>query len=214
LTTLHESKYFTWQGNRDKINGPIEKFYDYLDHCYEALQYYFQVTPKTPIVVTINDSSGCEGGISGSTWPGNLAYCAGNWDLNHWCYGLLAQELVNLFTGDVSPGWPATWHPTQSRKVKMDGEVKWWADGHSPFPIMISVELMKLQGLTLQAQQHDDQFSSDAWFNDFKRIHATKGWAIWRRLFDHLRQNKVDLSKMDEESKTSFLMSLIMWFRG
>lgn len=81
-----------------------------------------------PIRVVIKPSYECQGGISGATGNGQLSYCAGKWDTNVFCYGILAHELCNLFTGElVSPGWPETW----------------WANHRSPFPTVIANEALR-----------------------------------------------------------------------
>jgi hypothetical protein len=82
---------------------------------------------KLPIRVDVRSSSECSGGISGAAAGGALSYCAGDWGDNQFCYGILAHELCNLFTGEnVSEGWPTAW----------------WANHRSPFPTMIANEAM------------------------------------------------------------------------
>ena len=83
---------------------------------------------RLPIPVTVKSSEECQGGISGGKENGDLGYCAGQWASNEFCYGILAHELCNLFTGEqVSGGWPTAW----------------WANHRSPFPTMIANEAMK-----------------------------------------------------------------------
>lgn len=83
---------------------------------------------RLPIRVVVKPSYECQGGIGGATANGELSYCAGNWGTNVFCFGILAHELCNLFTGErVSPGWPETW----------------WANHRSPFPTMIANEALR-----------------------------------------------------------------------
>jgi len=81
-----------------------------------------------PIRVAVRPSFECQGGISGATGNGELSYCAGQWGGNQYCYGILAHELCNLFTGErVTSGWPTAW----------------WANHRSPFPTMIANQAIR-----------------------------------------------------------------------
>ncbi len=83
---------------------------------------------RLPIKVVVRPSLDCQGGIAGATGNGELSYCAGNWASNEFCYGILAHELCNLFTGErVSSGWPEDW----------------WANHRSPFPTMIANQALR-----------------------------------------------------------------------
>ena len=83
---------------------------------------------RLPINVIVKPSSACGGGIAGATGSGELSYCAGQWGSNQFCFGIIAHELCNLFTGErVSGGWPTAW----------------WANHRSPFPTVIANEAMQ-----------------------------------------------------------------------
>lgn len=199
IAELYRSKYFVWTGDPAKIKGTINPFYAFLDKAYLKLceDFNFNVDAILPISVTIADSERCIGGISGWTGDGKLGYCAGNWADNHFCSGTLLHELVNLFTGEgVSGGWPT----------------HWWANDHSPFPVLISIELMKQLGKTTQANERDRIFASDVWYGCFKKLHRGKGWTLWKTFFGYLRERGIDLNKIEESQKSDLLMSLISFF--
>ena len=85
--------------------------------------------PHLPVRVTVRSSSQCAGGIGGATGEGSLSYCAGEWNSNQYCYGIVTHELCNLFTGEcVTAGWPT----------------EWWANHRSPFPTMLANEVMRV----------------------------------------------------------------------
>ena len=198
---LYHSKYFIWTGERSKIRGPIENFYRFLDDAYAQLSARFGINldHKTPIAVKIANSDDCKGGIAGGSGPEGLGFCAGEWAENHWCYGLLAQELCNYFTGEgISGGWPQSW----------------WANGRSPFPIMISVEIMKQLAKEKLAIQRHCYFLTDPWYVRFHNLHHLHGFPLWHALFTTLRELKVDLSKIEEPAKTALIMSIIAFMKA
>src|SRR3984893_6380875 len=55
---------------------------------------------RIPIQVAARPSFECKGGIGGATGNGELSYCAGEWNSNQFCYGIIAHELCNLLTGE------------------------------------------------------------------------------------------------------------------
>lgn len=168
-----------------------------MDAVYQLLCDRFQLAPPIPIQILIQPSSQCLGGISGSSSAAGLSFCAGNWADNHWCYGLLIQELVNLFTGQFG-GWPTDW----------------WANGQSPFPIQISTQTMFETGKTLQAQQHNSTFINDPWYARFRNLQNRYGWQLWRNLFNLFQTQHVDLHALAEPVKSSVVMSYLAFFEA
>jgi hypothetical protein len=217
MVELYRSKYFVWNGDRTRIRGSIEPFYPFLDQVYECLRadFGFGVDHKLPITVKVQESESCPGGIGGSSGPEGLVFCAGNWAENHWCYGLLIQELVNYFTGEgVSGGWPNQIIHIADHLTKIDeGPYKWWADNHSPFPILISVEVLKQLGKTAMSNQREAIFKNDFWYACFRKLHTGQGFNLWRALFALLREYKVDLNQYQEPTKSVLLMSMISFFK-
>jgi hypothetical protein len=132
---LGSSEHFEWRARagRESVVGSdwiVKEGITFLERVYRL--YKINILQlgdarKLPIHVVINPSSECQGGIGGATGNGELSYCAGNWGANAYCYGILAHELCNLFTGElVCPGWPEAW----------------WANHRSPFPTMIANEAL------------------------------------------------------------------------
>jgi hypothetical protein len=195
-TQLYRSDYFTWSipGTRDDISGPIETFYPFLDQVYQQLStnFGFNLSEHLPQQVTIQPSSNCSAGFSGSSSGFKLTYCAGNWAPNHWCYGLLIQELVNSFTGKFG-GWPRAW----------------WANGRSPFPTMIATQFMSDYGLHQQYLDHYNTFKDDPWFRRFWGLQQAKGWGLWKSLFQLFQEQGVQLGSLEEPVKSSVVMAYI-----
>jgi hypothetical protein len=132
---LARTEHFEWYASSgaDSVRGfewLQSRGVNYLEQVYDV--YKKQILKigdarRLPVRVEARSSSECSGGISGGTGGGSLSYCAGEWAANQFCYGILAHELCNLFTGEnVSDGWP----------------VAWWANHRSPFPTMIANEAM------------------------------------------------------------------------
>ncbi len=134
---------------------------------------------RLPIRVVVRPSSGCQGGIAGATGNGELSYCAGQWGENQFCYGILAHELCNLFTGEkVSAGWPT----------------EWWANHRSPFPTMIANQALK---------KTVSQFYR-AWgnYNDplvimFDRLYSDFH-GMFPRMFSKMRELRVTISGLQD----------------
>ncbi|MGI0091535.1 MAG: hypothetical protein ACREBS_07490 [Nitrososphaerales archaeon] len=134
--SLGSSEHFEWRaqagsgrvGNADWIrkNG-----IHYLEGVYSVYRddiLKLGEANRLPITVIVKPSAECQGGIAGATGNGELSYCAGTWASNEFCYGILAHELCNLFTGErVGSGWPTAW----------------WANHRSPFPTMIANQALR-----------------------------------------------------------------------
>jgi hypothetical protein len=223
LAELYRSKYFVWTGDIMKVDGDVRPFFPFLDQAYQRLcaEFGFELT-KLPIPVELMPSNNCAGGISGYAGAGKLGYCAGSWGENHWCYGLVIQELCNLMTGDgVCGGWPFSWfaslphiyhvYPMYSSVMTLDQQ---GLPGRSPFPIMISVELLKLLGGTYYklATDRDKAFDPDPWYRCFRTFHEKGGFTLWRNLFQFMRELGVDLSKFSDPEKSTMVMSMITFF--
>jgi hypothetical protein len=133
---LGRTEHFEWrsQSGNSSVSGYewiMREGVPYLERVYAA--YKTEILQlgdanRLPIRVTVRPSRDCQGGIAGATGNGELSYCAGQWGGNQFCYGIIAHELCNLFTGEkVSAGWPT----------------EWWANHRSPFPTMIANQAMK-----------------------------------------------------------------------
>lgn len=133
---LGATEHFEWYADSgvESIQGSdwiVDRGIPYLEKSY--LEYRDKVLQigdlhRLPVRVIVRSSLQCKGGIAGATGSGELSYCAGSWDDNQFCYGIITHELCNLFTGEcVTPGWPTAW----------------WANHRSPFPTMIANEVMR-----------------------------------------------------------------------
>lgn len=134
--SLGSSEHFEWSAAeaRSKIvnvDWIMKKGIAFLESTYLVYKDHILMigdAKQLPIQVVVKPSYECQGGVGGGTGNGRLSYCAGKWDTNVFCYGILAHELCNLFTGElVSPGWPEAW----------------WANHRSPFPTVIANEALR-----------------------------------------------------------------------
>lgn len=133
---LGRSEHFEWhsQAGNNNVSGfewITREGVPFLERAYSAYKtdiLQLGDANRLPIRVLVKPSSECQGGIAGATGNGELSYCAGEWGGNQYCYGIIAHELCNLFTGEkVSAGWPT----------------EWWANHRSPFPTMIANQALK-----------------------------------------------------------------------
>ncbi len=95
------------------------------------------------------------------------------------CYGIIAHELCNLFTGEkVSPGWPT----------------EWWANHRSPFPTMIANQAMKKtvsQFYRAWGNYNDPLVVMfDRLFSDFR--------GMFPRMFQKMRELGVSISNLQD----------------
>jgi hypothetical protein len=131
----------------------ITSFFPYGDAVVEELEALFQLTPQgLPFVFEVTTPTGGAhtgadfGSGLGDTVTGDAFYNSFNDPVTgapiqgFWGYLLTLHEAVNVFTGIISPGWPADW----------------WADHRSPFPNSVDYHILqdlgtKLENSTLQA---------------------------------------------------------------
>jgi len=133
---LGQSEHFQWRaqagaGSISGVDWVRKDGISYLEKVYSVYRndiLKLGDANRLPIRVAVRPSFECKGGIGGATGSGELSYCAGEWNSNQYCYGIIAHELCNLFTGEkVSSGWPT----------------QWWANHRSPFPTMIANQALR-----------------------------------------------------------------------
>lgn len=184
---LGQTNRFEWraEAGENSISGAdwiIREGPPFLERVYDAYKnniLQLGDANRLPIRVTVRASSGCQGGIAGATGNGELSYCAGQWGGNQFCYGILAHELCNLFTGEkVSPGWP----------------VEWWANHRSPFPTVIAN--MALRSTVPQFYRMWGNYSDplvvmfDRLCNDFQ--------GMFPRMFQKMRELRVTITGLQD----------------
>lgn len=185
--SLGSSEHFVWKaqagigsvGNADWIRSVGVSYLERAYSVYKNDILRLGDANILPINVVIRPSSECHGGISGATANGELSYCAGSWASNEFCYGILAHELCNFFTGErVSPGWPTAW----------------WANHRSPFPTMIANQAMRKIVPEYYRRWGD--------YNDplvimFENLYSEYP-GMFSRMFQKMRELNVDLRKFEE----------------
>lgn len=150
---------------------------------------------RLPIRVTVRSSSECQGGISGGTANGELSYCAGSWASNGFCYGILAHELCNLFTGEsVSRGWPTAW----------------WANHRSPFPTMIANQALRKLVPEYYRRWGDYDDPLVAMFEKFYDEYP----GLFPKMFEKMRELRVNLSRYKEPYLSHVLYYFMFYATG
>jgi hypothetical protein len=116
----------------------VKKFFAFGDFVVGELQNLFGVTPKDlPFTIQVEQVSGGAHtgsdfgpgvGVTGDAYYNDLGGVKGFWG-----YLLTMHELINVWTGMVSEGWPTDW----------------WADHRSPFPNSMDYQIMLASGMRL-----------------------------------------------------------------
>jgi hypothetical protein len=184
---LGSSEHFGWRaqagrgsiGNVDWITRDGISYLERVYFVYKNSILQLGDAKRLPIQVTVKPSVECKHGIGGATGSGELSYCAGTWASNGFCYGVLAHELCNLFTGErVSSGWPT----------------EWWANHRSPFPTMIAnqaIQRIVPEYYRKWGDYHDSLVVMfERLYNDYP--------SMFPKMFQKMRQLGVSLSRYQE----------------
>ena len=191
--SLGYSEHFRWisESGVDSVIGAewiSKNAVRYLEEAYKLYRdkiFLIGDLPRLPVTVTVRASSNCSGGIAGSTGDGNLTYCAGEWNSNQHCYGIITHELCNLFTGEcVSRGWPTAW----------------WANHRSPFPTMIANEVMRILVPKYYRMWGD---YSDPLVLMFERLYKNYP-GLFPRMFQKMRELRATLSEFEDSSQVVY----------
>lgn len=201
--TLGSSEHFEWHathgresiGNADWI---VKKGIDFLERAYSVYKndiLSIGDAKKLPIQVLVKPSSECQSGIGGATGNGELSYCAGNWDTNAFCYGILAHELCNLFTGElVSQGWPEAW----------------WANHRSPFPTVIANEAMHKLVPEYYRRWGDYNDPLVLMFDNLYREYP----GVFPRMFQKMREAGITLTRYREPELSHVIYYFMFYAAG
>jgi hypothetical protein len=162
------------------VNRDISWFFSYIEKVYDQLKDKFGHEPTQYLPIKYTIKQGKPGGIGGWTSAGEMGVEAGDFEKNRWCLVISAQELVNLFTGSISSGWPTDW----------------WANHKSPFPIMAAVDVVRDLGYTQEAKEYDREFEKDSlyvWHRNMKRTH---GWSLYRNMFSAVKADGIQWDRI------------------
>jgi len=174
----------------------IEWFYQFIENAYGKLQEFFGFEPTRYLPIRCEIKHGQPGGIGGWTAEGRFGVEANPFTWNRWCLCISVQELVNLFTGSLSGGWP----------------VDWWADHKSPFPIMASIEAVFALGFKQEAQSHHEDFAKDPLYAWFRRILEANGWPLFQTMFANVRKDGIKWDDIDgnpSKLRTNYTLSYL-----
>jgi len=207
-TLMYESAHFKWYGVRSLINGNIEQFYPYMEDCYNKIVSFlgFEPTGYLKIEIDIDESNKCPASpgtlvVRGGTAGGKLNYCASEWVNHRGIREILPHELVNLFTGYLSAGWP--W---------ADGSNLWF--GQSPFPYFVALQVMDALGYGSMANELRSSLSSTDRVFMFEEYLKSFGWNAFKKFFALFIQNKDDLTKFSEPDKTHRVFAYMTYAVG
>ena len=204
-TLLHESEHFKWYGDPGTISGDISMFYDYMEQCYTKIAGFlgYEPTGYLKIPIHIDPSSQCPGSVGGGTGEGKLSYCAGSWTDNMYCRWILPHELVNLYTGYVTAGWP--W---------ADGSPIW--HGESPFPFFVALETMRTLNYGSMADNLEATTNPilHGQISMLKEYTNTFGWGAWKRMFAKMVEKKENLTKYTEPTLTHRVFAYMTYGAG
>lgn len=182
----HSSEDMTLRYSSSRLqlfsNAPndISWFHLYLEEVYDQIKAKFEHEPSFYLPIRYVIKRGIPGSIKGWTASGEVGVEAGDFVQNRWCLVISAQELVNLFTGSICSGWP----------------VDWWANHRSPFPIMVAVEVVRDLGYLQEANDFDDEFEKDELYTWHKKVKATLGWNLYRKMFSAIKEDGVQLDRI------------------
>jgi hypothetical protein len=109
-------------------------------------------------------------------------------DFPDWPWVVIPQETTNMFTGEgVTGGWPTDW----------------WADGRSPFPAMVAVQVEKAYNDSYFAG-HDAADSQDPQYVMFRdQLLGKFGWPLFQTAFTLMIMNGVNLANIHSEFESS-----------
>jgi len=200
---LGRTEHFEWrsESGNNSVNGYdwiMRQGVPYLERVYSAYKtdiLQLGDANRIPIRVVVRPSSGCQGGIAGATGNGELSYCAGEWGGNQYCFGIIAHELCNLFTGEkVSSGWP----------------IEWWANHRSPFPTMIANQAIKstVSQFYRQWGDYNDPLvvMFDRLYSDFR--------GMFPRMFSKMRELGVSISGLQDPNLSHIVYYFMFYGAG
>jgi hypothetical protein len=134
--------------------------------------------------------------------PGYFAWAAGgNIGIGYqvfsaipdWPWVVIPHETANMFTGEgVSGGWPSDW----------------WADGQSPFPAMVAVQVEKTFGVSYWVQHDAGDSNNPAYVMFRDKLLAPYGWSLFQKTFAGMIADSVNLNLWHSEYESSSWYSL------
>jgi len=183
MTERYRSANFVVYSNITSYD--ISWFFPFIENVHSRLVNAFGFE-KQPKPTNVYLEQGAPGTIGGWASGGNFGVSAGDFVQNHWTMGVAIQEYVNCFTGYITACWPT----------------EWWANHKSPFPIMVSVEIMRELGYNNEANQRESLFINDPLYAMFKRLKTDFGWGIFKNAFAYMLRDRINLCNYSEPDKT------------
>jgi hypothetical protein len=172
MTLRYSSARFRMESD---VAYDISWFFEHVESVYEQLKVKLGHEPSQYLPIKFAIKQGPPGGTGGWTLSGEMGVEAQSFSKNRWCLVIPAQELVNLFTGSISGGWP----------------LDWWADHKSPFPIMVAVEVVRDLGYVREADDYDTEFREDPLYVWHRNVKTAHGWQLYRNMFSAMKADGV-----------------------
>jgi hypothetical protein len=187
---IHDMAVYTqYKANYDEIIGILER-------GYFGIEKRLGTGHKLPIRVII-EAGGCCGGWAGG---GDVGYAAGNFESDggmNWTRGVVIGEVVNGVTGAVTSEWPRDW----------------WADTAWYFPGFVTVDVMKeVVPDHATKWETDEKYPTYPVYMLYKALLTEQGWPVYQRLFQLVKTDKLDLSKIGANPsaiKTNYTVAYI-----
>jgi hypothetical protein len=114
-------------------------------------------------------------------------------DVPDWPWVVIPHETTNMFTGEgVSGGWPTDW----------------WADGRSPFPAMVAVQVEKTYNVPYWSI-HDSDDSGDVQYVMMRdKLLGAYGWSLFSDTFAMMKASGINLANINPEFQDANWISL------
>jgi len=176
----------------------IEWFYCFIEEAYKRISDWFGFEPSRYLPIKCTIKQGKPGGISGWTGGGEFGVEAAPFTKNRWCLCLSVQELVNIFTGSLSSGWP----------------VDWWANHKSPFPIMAAIRTVRNLGYVKEAEEHNKEFLQDPLYKWFDSL--TPLWKVFSDMFERMWSDGISWDRIGvnpSKLRTNYVLAYMMRVR-
>lgn len=211
LIVIHNGQHYIWYCNQSVWQAhqtDIAPYFDYADRAFAQIISDWGVPmPQRKFYLYVNPANGfaafAAGDIAeihqvvGHDAPGISVWADCYWTTIHgikgyFGYTFTTHESVNNLTGNlVTANWPRDW----------------WADDKSPFPAMTAVQVEREVGQPDVSRFHDDEFVHDPVYQMDKALLHRYGWGLWRKMFDTIQADHLDLSRLDDGNNPSAILT-------
>lgn len=211
LIVIHTGQHYIWYCNQSvwqAHEADIEPYFDYADRAFAQIikdwgvpmptrKFYLYVNPGNGFAAFAAGDIAEVHRVVGHDAPGISVWADCYWTTIHgikgyFGYTFTTHESVNNLTGQlVTANWPRDW----------------WADDKSPFPAMTAVQVEREVGEPDVSRYHDQEFVHDPIYQMDKSLLSHYGWGLWRRMFDTIESDHLDLGQIDNGYNPSAILT-------